>query len=125
MPRALEYPDMDKTPKNCPFNEVNRSPDSFVRISNPGQDGQSYQRASLVSSAKTTTKSVLSVKEQLSVHSQNSKKEELKKNIEINLEKIINIQTFLEQALEAYEKISSAKTITPKQLQEFETLYDK
>jgi len=33
----------------------------------------------------------------------------LKKNIEINLEKIINIQQFLEQALEAYEKIATAK----------------
>lgn len=65
-----------------------------MRISNPGQDGQNYQRASLVSSAKTTTKSVLSVKERLSVDSQNSKKQqekEMKKNIEINLEKIIDI----------------------------------
>ena len=95
------------TPK--PYNEVNRSPDSFVRVGSPGQDAN-YQRASLVSSAKTTTKSVLSGKERLSVDESNhSKKEEIKKNIEINLEKIINIEQFLENSLEAYEKIGIPK----------------
>jgi hypothetical protein len=43
-----------------------------------------------VSSAKTTTKSIISAKEVESLCSK--KQEELKKNIEINLEKIINIQ---------------------------------
>jgi hypothetical protein len=114
---------LDKTPK--PFNEVNRSPDSFVRISSPGQD-VNYQRASLVSSAKTTSKSVVSAARVSVDESIQSKKEDLKKNIEINLEKIINIQQFLENSLAAYEKMGPFREgASQRQLNDYETKFDR
>jgi hypothetical protein len=60
-----------------------------------------------VSSAKTTTKSVVS-------QIDSTEKEDSKKNIEINLEKIINIHQYLELALDAFEKMAHPKSMSTK-----------
>ena len=88
-----------------PFKESNRSPDSFVRVTEPGKTGEQYQyaRASIVQSEISKKSSIIDqnyLKPSESFHATQEQPKnqasEKKKNVEINLEKIIQIYNILD-----------------------------